>query len=75
MTPPRTDAGTTFTYKQSLQHEIIDIDEDLDRLTKVHPQLELVVAHIRDMLGRCIHPMTSVGTAEFCSPFGEGGLE
>jgi len=64
---------TKLTYKQRLQYELIDIDDDLKRFAHVYPQSQCIVDRIRDMLGRCVHLMDGVDTLDFCSPFTNGG--
>ena len=74
MSVAATDACKPLSYKERLQYEIIDISDDLERLTKRsphHPQTEFLVDRIRDTLGKCVHLLDSVDTQEFCN---QGGI-
>ena len=70
-----TDSCRKLSYKQRLQYELIDIDQDLQRFVLLYPQAQPITDRIRDMVGRCVHFMDGVDTQEFCSGFGGRGLE
>jgi hypothetical protein len=50
-----------------LQLKIVDVDNELDYISKLYPDIRQTIDSARDLLGRYSHLLHGVNVAEFCS--------